>query len=335
VKVLVTGATGYLGSHVAARLVAAGHSVQALVRPGGEVRLPAGCRPIAGDLLDAASVRRAISGCDALVHLAALVTMWVRDPRDFDRVNVEGLSVALRAAEDAGVGRIVCTSSIVALGPTDGEVRDEDRERTDLRFHTDYERSKWIADRMARDKAASGLPLVAVYPGVIYGPGAPTQGNLLDRTLRSFAAGRLRFRLGRGDRRICYAYVEDVARGHLLALERGRPGRGYVLGGENITQDRLFEILREVTGVEPPGTAVPYWAGELMGLVLRGAAWISGIPPAFSDGVVATFRHEWAYSSARAERELGYRITSLREGLRRTLEALRRTPVAAPRAAGS
>lgn len=334
-KVLVTGATGYVGSHVAARLVAAGHAVLALVRPGSEARLPAGCRPIAGDLRNAVSVRRALPGCDALVHLAALVRMWVRDSREFDRVNVEGLSTVLRAAEEAGVGRIVYTSSIVALGPTDGVVCDEDRERIDLKFHTDYERSKWIADRMARDKAATGLPLITVYPGVVYGPGTPSQGNLLERTLRSFAAGRLRFRLGRGDRRICYAYVEDVAQGHLLALERGRPGRGYILGGENATQDRLFEVLQELTGVAPPRRSVPYWAGEAMGRLLRGAAWITGVPPAFSDGVIGTFRHEWAYRSDRAERELGYRITPLRQGLRRTLETLGGSPAAAPGVAGS
>lgn len=323
-KVLVTGATGYLGAHVAARIAAAGHTVRALVRPGSEARTPAGCRPVSGDLLDPKSLAGALAGCDALVHMAALVRRWVRDPREFDRVNVEGLAAVLRAAEQAGAGRIIYTSTIIALGPTDGEVRDETAERTDFRFHTEYERSKWIALRLIQEKSAAGLPIVRVFPGVVYGPGEATEGNLLGRSLERYLAGRLRARLGRGDRRICYAYAEDVAAGHLLALEKGRPGAGYILGGENATGDQFFGMLRELTGVAPPQLAIPYWVAEAAGRALRVGAYLTGIPPLLTDGVAATFRHEWAYSSARAVRELGYRITPLREGLRLTVEAMRR-----------
>lgn len=329
-KVLVTGATGYLGAHVAARIAAAGHTVRALVRPGSEGRAPARCRAVAGELLDAKSIAGAVAGCDALVHLAAVVRRWVRDSREFDRVNVEGLATVLRAAELGGVERIVYTSTIVALGPTDGEVRDETAGRTDFRFHTDYERSKWMALRLIQEKSAAGLPIVSVFPGVVYGPGAATEGNLLGKSLERFLAGRLRARLGRGDRRICYAYAEDVAEGHLLALEKGRPGAGYVLGGENATGDQFFAHLRELTGVRPPRLTVPYWAAETAGRALRFGSYLTGIPPLLTDGVAATFRHEWAYSSARAVRELGYGITPLREGLRRTVEALRRAPAPPP-----
>ncbi len=325
-KVLVTGATGYLGSHVASALAAAGHTVLALARPGSEGRVPPGCRAVPGDVLETGSVRRALAGCDALVHLAALVRNWVRDPRQFDRINVEAVAATLRAAEEAGVGRIVYTSTIAALGPTDGRVRDESAERTDFRFHTNYERSKSIAERMVREKAAAGLPVVIVYPGVIYGPGTETAGNLVGRLVRAHVEGRLKTRLGRGDLRICYAYVGDVARGHLLALERGAAGRGYILGGENLTLDQFFAVLEELTGAAAPRWSVPYWIGEGAGRVLRAVAWATGVPPAITDGVVATFRHEWAYSSVRAARELGYATTPFREGLRLTLEALRREP---------
>lgn len=322
-RVLVTGATGYLGSRVASELVAAGHTVLALARPGREGRVPPGCRAVAGDVLEPASVRRAIAGCDALVHLAALVTMWARDARAFDRLNVEAVASTLRAAEEAGVARIVYTSTIVALGPTDGAVLDETVERADFRFHTDYERSKWIAERLVREKAAAGLPVVAVYPGVVFGPGAETAGNLLLESLRSHLAGRPKPRLGRGDRRICYAFIADVARGHRLALERGAPGRGYILGGENATQDEILAILQELTSIPPSRAVIPYWAGELAGGALSAWARISGTPPPFTHGVVATFRHEWAYSSRRAVEELGYGITPLREALRLTLDDLR------------
>jgi NAD+-dependent farnesol dehydrogenase len=321
-RVLLTGATGYVGSRVAARLAAAGHAVLALVRSGGESRVPAGCRAVTGDILDAGALKRALGGCDALVHMAALVRTWVRDSREFDRVNIEGVASALRCAEECGTGRIVYTSTIVALGPTDGEIRDEAIDRSDFRFHTDYERSKWVADRLVRERAASGSPVTTLYPGVVYGAGASTQGNLLRATLESYLKGRLRVRLGRGDLRICYAFIDDVAEGHLLALEKGAPGRGYILGGENATQDRLFSILHELTGLRGPHRSMPYLAAEIAGRALRAASWLTGIPPAFTDGVVSTFRHEWAYSSDRACREIGYRITPLHEGLRRTLAGM-------------
>lgn len=322
-RVLITGATGYLGARVALRLMAAGHEVIGLARPGREAGLPPGCGAAIGDVRDPASLRRALRGCEALVHLAALVKTWTRDPRDFDRVNVEGLAATLRAAEETAVRRVVYTSSIVVLGPTDGAVRDESFERTDFAFHTDYERSKWVGEKVARDRAAAGLPTVFVYPGVVYGPGTGTEGNLLDGTLRSYLAGRLRTRLGRSDLRICYAYVEDVAEGHRLALERGVPGMGYVLGGDNASLQELFTHLEAITGIEPPRRVVPYWLAETVGRLLRVRARLTGIPPVITDGVAATFRHEWAYSSERAGRELGYRPTPLRDGLARTIEALR------------
>jgi farnesol dehydrogenase len=323
-KVLITGSTGYLGSHVAARLATAGHTVLALARPGREAGVPPGCHPVTGDVLDPPSVERALAGCDACVHMAALVKMWARDARQFARVNVEGLAAVLRAAQRQGVSRILYTSTIAALGPTGPEARDETCARTEFNFRTEYERSKWAAERLAVERAAAGLPIVIVYPGVVYGPGAATQGNLLEKVFTDYAAGRTRTRLGRRSTRICYAYAPDVAGGHLLALEKGTPGKGYILGGENITQDELFSLLHELTGFPPPRTAIPFWVAEAAGRAQRFRARLTGRAPAFTDGAIATFRYHWAYTSDRAVRELGYRVTPLREGLRATLAALRR-----------
>jgi nucleoside-diphosphate-sugar epimerase len=255
--------------------------------------------------------------------MAALVKMWVKDRREFDRVNVEGLAAALRAAERSGVRRILYTSTIGALGPTGPEPEDETFERTEFRFRTDYERSKWVAGLLVRERADSGFPIITVYPGVVYGAGARTEGNLLDRLFRDYLSGRLRVRLGRAPSRICYALAEDVAEGHRLALDKGAPGRGYILGGENVSQDELFDLLHELTGVRAPRTAVPFWAAEAVGRTMRAWARLTGRPPVLTDGAVATFRYHWSYSSERAVRELGYRVTPLREGLRGTLEALR------------
>jgi farnesol dehydrogenase len=295
---------------------------------------------VRGDILDEGSLAAALGGCDALVHMAAMVKRWAPDRAEFDRVNVGGTESVLRAAAAAGVGKVLYTSSIVALGPTAGEVADEDRapERGD--GCTDYERTKRRSLEAARRLAALGRPIVIVYPGIVYGPGAATEGNLLRPMLADHQRGRLRARLGRGDRRICYAFVDDVARGHVLALERGVPGRGYILGGENATQDDLFALLRELTGRPAPRLAVPYWVAGLAAAAQVLRARLTGRLPDVTPGIVTTFRHEWAYRSDRAVREIGYAITPLGEGMRRTLEALgpgapRAATVGAPGAPGA
>jgi farnesol dehydrogenase len=332
-KVLITGATGYLGGTVASVLAGAGHEVAALCRPGREGGVPAGCRALIGDLRDRASLRRALDGREALVHMAAMVQKWSRDRADFERINIDGTETLLAVASEAGVRRILYTSSIVALGPTVGSPADETSPRGTDRFCTDYERTKWLGLQNVRARAAAGQPIVIVYPGVVYGPGAPTEGNLLRDTLVDYVRGRLRARLGRGDLRICYAFAGDVAHGHLRALERGTAGQGYILGGENATQDDIFALLHALTGLASPPLTVPYWAGEALGALMVLGAHLTGRPPSVTPGVVATFRHEWAYRSDRAEREIGYTITPLREGLRRTLESLR--PGVTSAAAGS
>jgi len=322
VIVLLTGGTGYLGGRVATVLAAAGHEVRCLCRPGRESAAPAGTRPVRGDLLDEGSIAAALRGCDALVHMAAMVKRWAPDRREFDRVNVGGTEIVLRAAAAAGVARILYTSSIVALGPTAGGVADEERAPDPGDGCTDYERTKRRSLEVVRRLAAHGLPIVTVYPGIVYGPGSATEGNLLRPMLSDHLRGRLPARLGRGDRRICYAFADDVARGHLLALERGVAGRGYILGGDNATQDDLFAVLHDLTGRPAPRFAVPYWlAGLAAGAqVLR--ARVTGRVPDVTPGMVATFRHEWAYRSDRARREIDYTITPLADGMRRTLESL-------------
>ena len=326
-KVLVTGATGYLGSYVARRIAAAGHRVLALCRSESAARAPEGCERIQGDMRVPASLRKALTGCDAVVHLAALVRMWMRDRTEFDRVNVTALDDLLQAATEAGVSRFVYTSTIVALGPTDGGVGDEDSfDPHRQTFCTDYERTKWLAELRVREKIKAGFPAVVVYPGVIYGPGAPTSGNLLRGVMNGMVTGRLRTFLGRGDLRICYAFTDDVAEGHLRALESGEAGRGYVLGGENATQDELFGILADITGNPAPRWSIPYSVAGAVGAMAQGFAWMTGLQPAVTRGVVRTFRHEWAYRSDRAVREIGYRITSLREGLQRTISSIRELP---------
>ncbi|MGH9868181.1 MAG: NAD-dependent epimerase/dehydratase family protein [Candidatus Polarisedimenticolia bacterium] len=321
-KVFLTGGTGFLGKRIARRLAEAGHDVTALARPGPRAReMPAGVRVVTGDVTDPAGVAAAAAGADAIVHAAALVKVWVRDQSAFDRVNVGGLRCVLDAASRLGVGRVLYTSSFIALGPTDGTVADETWVRR-TPPHNAYERTKAEADRVAREAAAAGAPIVTVYPGVVYGAGEMTDGSLMTRTVSDFTRGRTPGLLGSGDQRICYAFMDDVVEGHLLALERGAPGRGYILGGINASWKELYAALSRLTGRPAPTRHLPLWALRLAGRALRWQARVTGIEPILTDEVVEIYRHDWAYSSDRAARELGYRITPLEQGLRRTIDWL-------------
>lgn len=321
----MTGGTGFLGKRIAQRLATAGHQVRALARPSPTPRrMPAGIETISGDVTDVASLERGMIGCDTVVHSAALVKMWVRDRSAFDRINVGGLKNVLTAAEGAGVSRVLYTSSFIALGPTDGKVADETWVHAPGGHHNDYERTKAAADLVVREAAARGAPIITVYPGVVYGAGDLTDGSLMTKTIRDFMKRRVPGYLGSGDQMICYAYMDDVIEGHLLALERGVPGRGYVLGGPNADYHELYRLLAELTGVAAPTRHLPFWLMGLVGKALRLQAYLTGIEPPLTDEVVEIYRHDWAYSSRRAEEELGYKITPLAEGLRRTVEWIRK-----------
>jgi nucleoside-diphosphate-sugar epimerase len=323
VRVLLTGGTGFLGKNVARRLARDGHTLRVLCREASRLDgLPDGIEVARGDVTDPDSLRRAAEGCGAVVHMAALVKMWVPDRERFDRVNVSGLRNALQAAREAGA-RLLYTSSFIAVGPAGPVPADESRVHPGDRFRNDYERTKAAADTVAREAAAAGGDVVILYPGVVYGPGDRTDGNLVVQMLDDHLRGRFPGIIGPGDRLWSYAYVEDVADGHALALARGRSGERYFLGGENVDMNGLFETLREVAGVAPPRRHIPYAAAAALGYSLYLWAELTGRPPLLTHEVVGVFREHWAYSSAKAERELGYRSRPLAEGLRRTVEWLR------------
>ena len=323
-KILLTGATGFLGGRVAGRLTDGGHQVRGFVRdPGRWEDRPEGSEVAVGDVTDRDAVSRAVDGCDAVVHAAALVKNWVRDPRQFDRVNVSGLGNVIAACRESGT-RLIYVSSFVALGPTDGRIFDESTPRATEEFNNDYERTKWLADQMARHVEPGELEIVRVYPGVVFGAGALTDGNHVVKLLLQHAEGKLPGMLGSGDLRQCFAYVDDVADGILRAVEKGKPGEGYILGGENRTAVELFDVFQRVTDIAPPKRKIPFAVAYWIGKLQRWRAVLTGIEPELTDEVVGIYRHEWAYSSRRAEEQLGYRVTPFESAIERTVSWLRR-----------
>jgi farnesol dehydrogenase len=311
-NVLVTGGTGYLGRVVVSALTARGHHVVLFARTATASGLSG--RPIDGDIRDGDAVHAAAAGCHAIVHLAALVSIWRKRPRDFDEINVNGLRNVLVAAKSAAVRKVLYTSSFLALPPAG---------RAEPLHANDYQRTKVIAEQIAVRAEDAGIPLIRLYPGVVYGPGEFTEGNLVGRMVRDHLRRRLPGLIG--PRRVwSYAYVDDVARGYVEALERGRVGTQYRLGGENVPQMRVFEIVRDVTGRALPWR-IPYAAAKAIGHVEELRARLTGATPVLTRRTVEIFRHDWPLDSANAVKELDYRITPLAEGITHVVAALRQS----------
>lgn len=293
-----------------------GHDVVLFVRRPESVRdLGEGFEVRAGDLLDRASLERGVEGCDAIVHIAGLVKRWVRDPSIFDRVNVEATASLMDIARDRGVARFVYCSSFFALGPTDGRRNANETLLHDGRPRTDYERTKLQAEGLVRHRQEAGLPIVIVYPGVVYGPGRLTEGNLMAGIARDLLTGELPGMIGPGDRQQCLSHVEDVARGFVLALEKAEPGTRYILGGDNLTVRQILSIMGKAGGVRPPRRVIPYALASLIGKIYRWRAQLTGAEPKLTDEEVETYKHSWAYDSSRARQELGYSTRRAEDGL--------------------
>jgi len=330
VKILVTGATGFLGRRTVA-VLAPRHALRLLVRPNASrQRFPAEVEFVSGDVTDPASLRSAAAGCDAILHAAALVKIDA-PTAEFDRVNVGGLENVLSAAAEAKVGKIVYVSSFIALGPTElgpGGELDESAESggpEGRAWINDYQRTKAVSDRRARQAIAGGAPLTVIYPGVIYGPGEVTEGNILVRHLLDLAHRRLPALVGRPERRWNYVFVDDVASGIAAALESGESGRRYLLGGENVTQAELYRLVAEIGQIRVPRFRMPDLLATASGAMMKRWARWTGAVPKLTPDLVEIYRHDWAYDSATAVRDLGYRPRSLRAGLTETVAWLRET----------
>ena len=308
-KVLVTGGTGYLGQAVVRALAVRGHIPVVFARSAGGHTLPG--IAAAGDIRDRAAVDRAAEGCQAICHLAALVSVWRSRAEEFDDVNVGGLRNVLAVAGARGLAPIVYTSSFLALPPAG---------RADALRGNDYQRTKHDAERVAADAAAAGAPLVRLYPGVLYGPGRLTEGNLVGRLLADHFARRLPGIIG-ADRIWSYAYVDDVAAAYVAVLERGVTAGQFALGGENLPQMRAVEILRDETGTRLP-RRIPYAIADAIGIAEEARARLSGATPKLTRRTVDIFRHDWPLDSTAASEALGYTVTPFREGLARTIRVL-------------
>lgn len=322
-KVFVTGATGFIGTKLVRRLVEKGHTVHALSRATSnrEGLDHENIRIVQGDITDLDSLKKGMQGCAWVFHLAAYAKNWAKDKSMFYRQNVEGMKNVFEAARANNVERTVFTSTIVTFGPTrPGEVGNEEMPRITPTCLTEYEETKVLAEQEALRLAKEGFPVVIVNPTRVYGPGKMTEGNSVSLMIDQYDRGLVPILLNRGVNVGNYVLVDDLVQGHLLAMERGRIGERYILGGENVSLKGLFALVDRVSRKRHRQVNLTPAIGLLYGEVQRLAAERIGIYPQITTGWVKTFLQDWAYSCAKAERELGYVFTPLDEGIRRTYE---------------
>jgi len=312
-RVLVTGASGFLGSALMRAFAGAGHPVRAMVRAESPRQsLEPDWEVVVADLLEPASLDRALEGVDLLIHAAADYRLWARRPAEIYRANVDGTRAILAAASAAGVSRVVHTSSVAALAPgTADEPSDERATQRPEDAVGHYKRSKTMAEEVARTMAEAGLPVVIVNPSTPVGP----------RDIKPTPTGRVIVEAARGrmpafvDTGLNLAHVDDIAFGHLLAARHGRPGESYILGGENVALSAMLGEIARQTGRRAPRMRLSVdWVMPLAAIT-EGAARITGRPPLLSFDALRMARHHMFYSDAKARRELGYTSRPWQEGI--------------------
>ncbi len=313
---LVTGATGFVGWHVARALLDRGQSVRALARNPAALRELEGVEAIQGDLRDPASLQRAVAGCSTVYHVAADYRLWTRDPQEMHRSNVDGTRAMLEAARRAGVERFVYTSTVGCIAvPQDG-IGDETMVAQLADMSGPYKESKLLAEHVALEFAREGFPVVIVNPTAPVGDHdfkpTPTGKIIVD-----FVRGAMPAYLDTG---LNVVDVRDVAQGHLAACERGHVGERYILGAENMTLKQIFEALSPVAGRKPPAVQIPYAVAYAAGVASTTWANVTGHEPrAPLDGVKMARKKMWVRHD-KATRELSYAPGSASMALARAVE---------------
>ena len=314
----VTGASGFLGWHVARVLTERGHSVRALCRPASQLR-ELEVERVTGDLRDRASLDTAIAGCGAVFHVAADYRLWSRNPSELYRSNVDGTRNVLEASAKAKVDRVVYTSTVGCIGMPPGREGTENTPVSieDMTGH--YKRSKWLAEQVALESATHGLPVVIVNPTAPVGDHdwkpTPTGKIILD-----FLRGKLPAYVDTG---LNIVDARDAAEGHLMAAERGRTGERYILGNENLTLKQILMRLASITGRPAPKLRVPYPVAYAAGVCTTGLAYLTGRPPLAPLEGVKMARKKMFVSHSKASDELGFSPGSADVALQRAVEWFR------------
>jgi farnesol dehydrogenase len=325
VPVFVTGGTGFIGSELIRKLLVRGKRVHALARSvdKAQAMLPdERIKWFKGDLHDFGAIRRGMDGCDQVYHLAGFAKLWHKDQNKFYEVNVEGLRNILDSAADTGVRKVVYTSTAGAIGPSGDEPVSENTARV-FPPTTDYEKSKVASEAIIPEYMNKGLKVVTVNPTRVFGPGELNQSNSVTILIKDYMLGKWRFLPGDGSGIGNYAYVNDVADGHILAMKNGTNGERYILGGKNLSYQELFDSISTITDTRIKMYNVPVSVIMAFAKFERMKADVLGLEPLITPGFARKYLYNWETDHNKAVRDIGYKVIPFETALQRTIDWLR------------
>ncbi len=322
-KIFITGGTGYLGHSLSMKLAGQGNIIHLMLRNPQSAYVPRHPNILVfkGDILDRSSIAGALKGCEQVFHIAAAVKFWAKNPDEIFRTNVEGTANVLESAREENVSRFVFTSTCGVIGPCIKEPMTEKDPRISA-FTLDYELSKKIAEDMVFRYAKRRMHALVLSPSKVYGPGKVSQNHNANAVIEKFIRRKIAFIPSPGSYQACFAFIDDVVNGHLLAMEKGRSGEKYILGGVNISYHDFFSLVGEISRIK--GRIV-----RLSKNLVRGWTFLQmlnyaiiGRPPLITIGSIDRFFSNYCFSSNKAICELGYQITPIEEALKQTIHYL-------------
>lgn len=323
-KYFITGISGFIGSNLARKLLREGHQINALVRDMENINLfkHPGLKFIKGSLKDRKTITSAMKGCNTAFHLAAFAKPWAKDPNEYIRVNIDGSKNVFEAAKIAGVKKVVFTSSAATMSPSISYSSSDEMTPRNIPLFNEYEITKKEAELIACEYSRNSIPIVIVNPSRVFGPGPLNASNSVTKMILQYCLGKWRIIPGNGERIGNYVFVDDVVSGHLLAANYGNPGERYILGGENLSFNDFFFLLRNITGQARKMIKLPLQFMSGIAWILEKQYFVTGIPPVITPPWIKKYLCDWSLSSRKAMSDLGYQITPVRDGIIKTLEWL-------------
>jgi nucleoside-diphosphate-sugar epimerase len=322
--ILITGSTGYIGSLLTLKLAEQGEDIRILVRKDPE--LAAFNRPnikvYKGDITDPASLETAMQGVDKVYHMAAYARLWAKDPDTFQKINVEGTRNVMEAAWNAGVRKIVYTSTAGVIGPSKDKPMSENDPRI-VGFFNAYEETKTQAEQVTMGYVNRGLDVSIVNPSRVYGPGLDTGSNPVTKIVELYVKRKWHVIPGNGEDVGSYCYVDDVVDGHINAMLKGGKGERYIFGGENASFNELISLIRKHSGVNKKLYNLPFPIMSFVSHAMKTWSIISGTPPMITPDWVKRYDYHWKLDSSKAVREINYNIRTLDEGIQQTVAWIR------------
>jgi len=324
-NIFISGSTGFIGEKLCNKLADEGHTIHALYRSESKINKlkRTNIIPVKGDILDPESLYNGMQNCEVVFHTAAFTSVWTKNVYEIYRLNVVGTSNIISAARKAGVKKVICTSTAGVIGPSeDHEARSENSVKP-LKFFNHYESSKALLEEIISSCTSYGPEIIMVNPTRVYGPGALNQSNSVTKMIRSYILGKWKIVPGNGKSIGNYVYIDDVVAGHIKAMEKGKPGERYVLGGENVSYNEFFNILSGVSGKKHFLFKVPVGILMTFSVLIFTFSLLFNKPPMITPSLVKKFNHNWIVSSDKAQNAIGYSSRSLHDGIKETVAWLK------------